>query len=149
MAIYELYAVKYGQREGRRSEHFYGGDPHDGPMPLDYFVWAAVSPEETVVIDLGFTAATAAKRNRRVLRTPAEGLQLLGIDAAQVRQVVLTHFHFDHIGHVDAFPNATFVVQDSEMAFWTGRYAGRPAFRQIVEEEDVIGLVRRNFAGRV
>ena len=149
MATYELFAVKYGQRDGHRSEHFYGGDPHDGPMPLDYFVWVAVSPAHTVVIDLGFTAETGAKRNRRVMRTPAEGLKLLGIESAAVRQVVLTHFHFDHIGHVDAFPNATFVVQDSEMAFWTGRYAGRAAFRNIVEHEDIVGLVRHNFAGRI
>jgi glyoxylase-like metal-dependent hydrolase (beta-lactamase superfamily II) len=150
--VYELYAIKYGQREGRRAEYFQGGDPHDGPMPLAYYVWVAVmpgQPERTVVIDLGFTGETGARRGRVVDRTPAEGLRLLGIDAAAVRHVVITHFHFDHVGNIAEFPGATFVVQDDEMAFWTGRYAGRPLFRQIVEEEDVVALVRQNFAGRV
>lgn len=146
---YELYAIKYGQRPGRRPEMFQGGDPHDGPMPLDYFIWAAVSPERTVVIDLGFTAETGVRRGRVVDRTPAEGLRLLGIDAATVEHVLITHFHFDHVGNVAEFPNATFVVQDGEMSFWTGRYAGRGIFRQLVEPEDVVGLVRRNFDGRV
>ena len=149
MSIYELYAIKYAEREGRRGEHFYGGDPHDAPMPMDYFVWAAVAPEQTVVVDCGFTAETAARRGRTILRTPGEGLRLLGIDSAAIRHVILTHFHFDHVGNIAEFPNATFVVQDREMAFWTGRYAGKVAIRAIVEPEDVLALVRQNFAGRV
>jgi glyoxylase-like metal-dependent hydrolase (beta-lactamase superfamily II) len=149
MSTYALYAIKYAQRDARRGEHFYGGDPHDGPMPMDYFVWVAVSAEHTIVIDCGFTVETGQRRNRIVIRTPAEGLRLLGIDSTEVRHVILTHFHYDHVGNVAEFPNATFVVQDREMAFWTGRYAGKPAFRTVVEPEDVLGLVRHNFDGRV
>lgn len=146
---YAIYAVRYATREARRSENFYGGDPHDGPMPMDYFVWAAVSPEETVVVDAGFTAAVATRRRRTHLRTPMEGLRLIGIDAARVRHVVLTHLHYDHVGNLDGFPAATFHVQESEMAFWTGRHAGRGAFRSLVEPGDVLFLVRENFARRV
>ncbi len=149
MSTYAIYAVKYAERDGRRGDHFYGGDPHDGPMPMDYFVWAAVSPERTVVVDCGFTAETAARRARAILRTPAEGLQLLGIESDAIRHVILTHCHFDHVGNVAEFPNATFVVQDREMAFWTGRYANKPAIRVIVEPEDILALVRHNFAGRL
>jgi len=147
--VYDLYAIKYGQRAGQRAEMFQGGDPHDGPMPLTYYVWAAVSPERAVVIDLGFTVETGVRRGRVVERTPAQGLQLLGIDAATVRHVIVTHFHFDHVGNVAEFPQATFVVQDGEMAFWTGRYASRGIFRNLVEPEDVVSLVRHNFDGRV
>ena len=42
---YALYAIKYAWRDAKRSDHFIGGDPHDGPMPMDYFVWVAVSGE--------------------------------------------------------------------------------------------------------
>ena len=115
MSTYALYAIKYAQREARSGEHFYGGDPHDGPMPMDYFVWVAVSPEQAIVVDCGFTVETGVRRNRVVLRTPAEGLRLLGIDSAEVGHVILTHFHYDHVGNVAEFPNATFVVQDREV----------------------------------
>ena len=54
--VYEVYALRYAMREARRHEHFIGGDPHDAPMPMDYFVWAAVSPERTFILDTGFTA---------------------------------------------------------------------------------------------
>ena len=39
---YEVYAIKYAHHERLISENFIGGvphDAHDGPMPLDYFVW--------------------------------------------------------------------------------------------------------------
>ena len=34
---YQVYALRYATREGRRQDNFIGGDPHDGPMPMDYF----------------------------------------------------------------------------------------------------------------
>ena len=34
---YELFAIRYAMREAKRHEHFIGGDPHDGPMAMDYF----------------------------------------------------------------------------------------------------------------
>ena len=146
---FEIYAVKYATREARSAEHFYGHDPHNAPMPMDYFVWAAVSPEHTVVVDTGFTAEVAARRGRKHLRCPVEGLKTLGIDCAQVPYVILTHLHYDHVGNLERFPAATFVIQDEEMAFWTGRYASRAHFRALVEVKDVVYLVRENFEGRV
>ena len=153
MSLYELYALKYAETTDPHGVPFYGtdphGDPHDGPTPMDYFVWAAVSPERTVVIDCGFTAETAKRRGRSYLRTPAEALRLLNIDSATIQDVILTHFHYDHIGNVADFPHASFVVQDREMAFWTGRYAHKGGFVWVIEPDDVVELVRHNFAGRL
>ena len=75
---YELFAIRYAERDARRSDHFIGGDPHDGPMPMDYFVWAAIGRERSFVIDTGFTAEVAAARGRRHRRCPAESLSLVG-----------------------------------------------------------------------
>ena len=54
--LYEVYAIRYATRNAKRADHFIGGDPHDSPMPMDYFVWVAKSPKHTFVIDTGFTA---------------------------------------------------------------------------------------------
>lgn len=149
-ASFEVYALKYATRDAQSSEHFYGHvDIHDYPMPMDYFVWAAVSSQYTLIIDSGFTAEVGARRQRKYLRCPTEGLKALGIDCARVPYVIVTHLHYDHVGNLDRFPAATFVVQDEEMAFWTGRYAGRTQFRNIVEVQDIVHLVRENFKGRV
>jgi glyoxylase-like metal-dependent hydrolase (beta-lactamase superfamily II) len=150
-ANFEVYAVKYATRDARSGEHFYGhnADIHDHAMPMDYFVWAAVSGQHVIVVDAGFTAEVAKRRGRTHLRCPTEGLKKLGIDSATVPYVIVTHLHYDHVGSLERFPAATFVVQDEEMAFWTGRYASRAHFRNIVEIQDVVHLVRENFAGRV
>jgi glyoxylase-like metal-dependent hydrolase (beta-lactamase superfamily II) len=148
-SYFEVYTVRYATREARSGEHFYGHDPHDVPMPMDYFIWAAVSEEHTVVIDAGFNAEVAVRRGRDHLRCPTEGLRGLGIDSEEVPLLILTHLHYDHVGNLEKFPAATFVVQEEEMRFWTGRYAGKPHFRGIIEPEDVLYLVRENFAGRL
>jgi glyoxylase-like metal-dependent hydrolase (beta-lactamase superfamily II) len=63
--------------------------------------------------------------------------------------VILSHFHYDHVGNYALFPNATFYVQDSEMAFYTGRHAALPAFRHSVEVDDVCALIRLNYDKRM
>ena len=146
---YEIYAIKYAERDARRADHFIGGDPHDGPMPMDYFVWAAISQERTVVVDSGFTAAVAEKRGRRHLRCPIEALALIGADKSAVADVVLTHMHYDHAGNFDRFPNARFHLQEVELHYTTGRYMRYPFLAHAFEVEDVVGIVRLNFAQRV
>src|ERR1700710_2176359 len=92
---YELFAIRYATRDAQRSAHFIGGDPHDGPMPMDYFVWVAKGGGGTFIIDAGFNEEVSAKRQRTVLRDPVEGLAALGIDANAVEDVILTPLHYD------------------------------------------------------
>jgi glyoxylase-like metal-dependent hydrolase (beta-lactamase superfamily II) len=147
-----VFAVRYAHREARRAEHFYGPhppDPHDGAMAMDYFLWAITGDGGPIVVDAGFTPDTARRRGREVVADPIEVLAALDVDAATVADVVLTHLHYDHSGHLAAFPRARFWVQDEEMAFWTGRYAARGEIGRIVEPPDIVELVRLNFEGRV
>jgi glyoxylase-like metal-dependent hydrolase (beta-lactamase superfamily II) len=146
---YEVYALKYAHHARRASENFIGGDPHDGPMPLDYFVWLVRGEGREIVVDTGFSAAMAAKRGREHLRCPAESLQLLGVDAKRVKDVVITHLHYDHVGNFERFPAATLHLQELEMRYATGRYMCSECFRGAFEAEDVVGVVRRVYQGRV
>jgi glyoxylase-like metal-dependent hydrolase (beta-lactamase superfamily II) len=147
-APYRIYAVRYAHRECTTSECFYG-DYHASPMAMDYFVWALTNGTETVVVDLGFTEAVGTRRGRQFLRCPSKGLAELGVDCTSVRHVILSHFHYDHVGNYALFPNATFYVQDSEMAFYTGRHASQGAFRHSIEVDDVCALVRLNYERRL
>jgi glyoxylase-like metal-dependent hydrolase (beta-lactamase superfamily II) len=146
---YEVYAIKYAHHARRAAENFIGGDPHDGPMPLDYFVWLIRGKGRDIVVDTGFSAPMAAKRGREHLRCPTEGLGLLNADSEKIKDVVVTHLHYDHIGNFDLFPAATFHLQDLEMQYATGRHMGKPVFSGAYEVEDVVGMVRRVYAGRV
>jgi len=146
---YEVYALKYARHERRAAENFIGGDEHDAPMPLDYFVWAIRGAGGTYVVDTGFSAEMGRKRNRAVLRSPAEALGMIGIDAAAVKHVVISHMHYDHAGNHEMFPNARYHVQDKEMQQCTGRGMCHAYLRWPFEAEDVAVMVRRIFEGRV
>ena len=74
---------------------------------------------------------------------------MLGCDAASVKDVVITHLHYDHVGNFDLFPAATLHLQDLEMRYATGRYMGHECFRGAYEVEDVVGMVRRVYEDRV
>jgi len=146
---YEVFAIRYATRGGKRANHFIGGDPHDAPMPMDYYLWLVRGNGRTIVVDTGFGPEVAARRGRTLLRLPAEGLALLDVEAAAVKDVVISHLHYDHVGTFDAFAAARFHLQQDEMAYATGRYMCHRQFNHGYEVEEVIGMVRMVYRDRV
>jgi glyoxylase-like metal-dependent hydrolase (beta-lactamase superfamily II) len=146
---YEVYAVKYADHQRLAGENFIGGDPHNGPMPLDFYIWAIKGAERAWIVDTGFDAELAAQRQRRVLRSPAEPLAALGIDADSIEDVIITHMHYDHCGNHRLFDRARFHVQDKEMLYVTGRCMAEPTLRHPFDVESVVTMVRRVHGGRV
>lgn len=150
MSEYEILAIRYAHNAERRAtENFIGGDPHDGPMPMDFFVWALRGRDETIVIDTGFDEGMSERRQRKLTRPVAEGLKAAGIDPSTVKNVILTHMHYDHAGNHDLFPNASYHIQDREMEYCTGRCMCHSTLRHPFEADDVTAMVRKLFQGRV
>jgi glyoxylase-like metal-dependent hydrolase (beta-lactamase superfamily II) len=147
--VYEIYAIRYGHLERTASHNFIGGDAHDGPMPLDYFVWAIVGAERSFLLDTGYDAATGAARGRELVRPVEAGLAAIGIEPRDVRDIIVSHMHYDHVGNHELFPAARYHVQDDEMAFCTGRSMCHAVMRSPFEARDVQSMVGKLFAGRV
>jgi glyoxylase-like metal-dependent hydrolase (beta-lactamase superfamily II) len=151
-ATYEVLAVRYATREGRRRDAFYQyggyGEP-DGALSMDYFFWVLRSGDRTIVVDTGFDVEVGARMGRTVLCAPEEALARLGIDPAAVAQVVLTHLHYDHTGNVGLFPAAELVVAERELSFWTGPIARREHFAHHVRPDDVARVADAHTRERV
>jgi glyoxylase-like metal-dependent hydrolase (beta-lactamase superfamily II) len=139
---YEVIALKYATRSAQRPHNFVGGDPHDVPMPMDYFLWVIRNGDRLVLVDTGFNEDMAIKRHRTLLRRPADALALLGITTDDVKEIVITHLHNDHVGTFDSFPNANFHLQEEEMSFATGRHMCCEGFRRPFEIDHVAGMIR-------
>jgi glyoxylase-like metal-dependent hydrolase (beta-lactamase superfamily II) len=147
--VYEVHAVKYASHARLAERNFLTPDPHDqGDMPLDYFVWAIVGRDRTIVLDTGFDETVARRRGRELIRSPGEGLRTIGVEPEKVPHVILSHMHFDHAGNHAMFPAALYHIQDQEVAFCTGRCMCHHELRRTFEAEDVTAMVDRVFKGR-
>jgi len=147
--VYEVYAIRYAHMPRRRRDNFLGGDPHDAPMPMDFFVWLLKSPKRVFLVDTGFNAQTALERQRELLRCPVEALSELGLKAEDITDVIITHLHYDHAGNLDKLPNARFHIQDAEVEFATGRCVCHAPLRHAYSVDDVVRLVRNVYEDRV
>ena len=126
------------------------GDPHDAPHPIIFYLWAARHADGRVlVVDTGFDAPRAAARGHTLLLEPEAALARIGIEAATVPDVVVSHFHWDHAGGAEKFPAARFHLQAAEMTYATGPCMCFPHLRRPFACEDVTLLVRHLYADRV
>jgi glyoxylase-like metal-dependent hydrolase (beta-lactamase superfamily II) len=149
MEPFEIFAIRYAHLGDRHpSENFILADPHEFASDLDYFVWVVRRNDCAFVVDTGFGQEAAARRKREWLRCPAQSLRLLGMDAAGVSDVVITHLHYDHAGNLGRFPQARFHLQDDEMAFATGRSMGHQALRAPFDLENTLEMVRLVYSER-
>lgn len=144
-------AIRYARHERKAGANFAGKvDDHDLAMPLDYYVWAIHRDGHApVIVDTGFGEHAAAARGRAITRPVIEGLRDAGIDHLAVRDVILTHLHYDHAGSLSLFPNARFHVQDAELAFATSRHVCDEPTRAPFDGEPVAQLVRKLYADHV
>ena len=149
---YQVYALRYARRDGTRIEHFLDKaalENPDAPMPMDYFVWLIRNSGRTVLVDTGFSEPVGTRRGRTYLRKPAAGLALLGIDAAAIRDVVITHMHYDHAGTVSDFSNARLHLQQQELHWVTSNTMFERGAERSFEVEDVVNVVRGLYGRQV
>lgn len=160
--IFELYAIRYATRGNRLSSETFitnalNLEKEVREQPIDYYFWVARSDSKTIVIDTGFSRKEAAIRKKETDGTwdphifcdATEGLQMLGIDAKQVTDVVLTHLHFDHASSLAAFPAARFHIQEREMRHVTGPQMKYGFLKAAYSPEHVKQLIDLLYANRI
>ena len=148
---YEIFALRYAHVDRQRRENFLGAppDPHDGPMPMDYFVWLVRGNGIEVLVDTGFNQRAAAARGRTLLRCPIAALSMLGRAPEDVTDVIITHMHYDHAGTIDRLPRARFHLQEIELQYSVSRYMAYKPLRHAYAFEDVSNMVRRLYQDEV
>ena len=110
--------------------------------PLPIYAWAIEHPEGIILIDTGETARTlepgyfpwwnpyfqlSIKPCLKPEDEAGHGLRSLGIEPNDVRWVILTHLHSDHIGGLHHFPNAEIIISRREYELtggWRGQMKG-------------------------
>ena len=137
---YDVHALRYSTRGGSKANEFFRyelyGRP-DEPIGMDYFFWLLRNGERTVLVDCGFHRERAAAKKRVQDTDPLELLARMDVRPGDVDHVIISHMHYDHVGNVELFPNATFSIAREEYDYWSGPYGNRELMTVLVDPEEV------------
>jgi glyoxylase-like metal-dependent hydrolase (beta-lactamase superfamily II) len=147
---YSIQAIRYASSPDVPVSELVVGGPKDQKVDVAMVVWLLRGGGHTILFDSGFHRDTFLKyfTMKDYLR-PDEAVKLAGVQPAGVTDIVISHAHWDHMGGIDLFPEATVWIQKDEYRYYTmeawqpgGQHGG-------IDPDDVRELVRRNTEGRV
>lgn len=157
MAAYSVWLVQTGLMPKHPLGGIYYG-AHDlgrGPVPLGLVV--VKGEGHLALIDCGFNApedpsVLADLYGLSQAESSDVALRRWGFSPEDVDTVILTHAHWDHMGNLPAFPNATIYLQRAELDGWLAGLARPEQFGFLhggVDVNDFHHLIERSIAGQV
>lgn len=144
--------VRYGTLKSNRAHIFLNYHLYDEPdarQDLDYFFWIIDDPVGIVLVDTGFSRGVGNTRGRQMLIDPVQVVEELGRRPEDVFSIIVTHAHYDHIGNLRHFPNATLYVTAAEYNFWASPTAEHVQFAKLSETSEIEELQRAAQDGRL
>jgi glyoxylase-like metal-dependent hydrolase (beta-lactamase superfamily II) len=118
LPLYHIYAVKYaGPLKSSMAMVLWNTD-WEKTVERNYYLWVIQGETETLLVDCGVAPSLAEERKISGYVNPVDVLRRIGIEASEVKKIILTHIHFDHVSGIELFPKATLYVQEKEFHFW-------------------------------
>src|SRR5436305_10576592 len=119
---YEVYALSYGVYPGFPVSALLAGADKDRKIDLQMMIWLVKGPGgRNILVDTGCYHENVVKgKGLKNLIKASEAIAKLGISAADITDVIITHMHWDHADGMDQFPNAKIWIQKDEYVYYTG-----------------------------
>lgn len=130
---YEVYAIRYAdQGDGLVSAGslMLSADNDQMIRGMDYYVYLIEGNGMTIAVDTGYAPVLAERVHSRLFFSGPDGLRRLGRDPATISDLIITHAHYDHVGNLEAFTDATFHIDTEMMPIVEGTDPCHPFFRQ-------------------
>lgn len=151
MEEWKFTLLEYAHAERVSNAVVYAGyyKPED-TSPLTYTVGLLQRGTEKILIDTGYDPKDPALKelvkNGEIqdFRPPAEVVRRAGIRPEDVKHVIITHAHCDHMAGIRYFPNAVFYLQKEELTSWITTMAlprEYDVLKAVVRYEDVEACV--------
>jgi N-acyl homoserine lactone hydrolase len=121
VADYSIWVIEFARARSPLGLLLHG---QAGEREIPYCFTVLRSAEHTILVDCGYRDVgrgreLAAGDGITVWGDPAELLARAGAAPEDVDAILITHAHFDHLGNVAAFPNATVYIQRREVEKWS------------------------------
>jgi glyoxylase-like metal-dependent hydrolase (beta-lactamase superfamily II) len=147
---YSIQAIRYANSIGDPVNSMVVGAPDGEVIDSVYALWLVRGDGRNVLFDSGFHRARwfeewAIEDYMR----PDDAVRLAGVEPEEVTDIVISHAHWDHMGGIDLFPDATVWIQEDEYRYYTGD-AWQPGGKNGgIDPDDVQALVQINTDGRL
>jgi glyoxylase-like metal-dependent hydrolase (beta-lactamase superfamily II) len=147
---YSIQAIRIADSLGDSVAEMVVGAPKDEKIDTMYAVWLIRGGGHNILFDSGFHRARWFKlwTIKDFLR-PDDAVKLAGVQPDQITDIVVSHAHWDHMGGIDLFPNATVWIQREEFRYYTGDAWQPGGDHGGIDPDDVQELVKLNTAGRL
>jgi len=157
MKNYSIWVLEYCCVEEHPMSAALYGRHNDGTSRLPFSYVLLKGEGVVAMVDVGhnhvdYKKAFAEQIGVSNWHSPKEVLAECGVAPEDVSHVFVTHAHFDHLGGMDLFPNATFYIQEKELTSWVTTMALGRRFRSLlggIDPSDIMRLVDVSREGRL
>jgi glyoxylase-like metal-dependent hydrolase (beta-lactamase superfamily II) len=147
---YEVYALSYGVYPDFPVSALLAGADKTRKIDLQMMIWLIKGPGKNILVDTGCYHESVVKgKGIQNLIRASDAIAKLGLSAADITDVIITHMHWDHADGMDLFPNAKMWIQKDEYSYYTGAAWQAGGKSGGIEPDDVLTLVKLNTAHRV
>ncbi len=147
---YEIRAIRYGTIPDFPVSELVRGADETERLDIAMVFWLIQGDGRQILFDSGFHRPVWFERFEITeYLSPDEAVRLAGVDADEVTDVIVSHAHWDHMGGIDLFANATIWIQREEFAHYLGPAWQNGARGGGSDSDDLLELVGRNTRGMV
>ena len=144
-AVWEVFVVEYARSKDQPVASLIQGAYGEGAIDTPFAFVLAQGHGRSILVDCGFMregsgVAVAEKFGIPRWVSPVRMIAEMGVAAADITDIVLSHAHFDHMGSIEQFPNARLHIQKREFLSWIELMALPRQFgflTQVLDPEDI------------
>jgi glyoxylase-like metal-dependent hydrolase (beta-lactamase superfamily II) len=147
---YSIVAIRYGTIPEFPVSELVVGAPENETMDIAMVFWLIQGEGRKILLDTGFHRERwfESFKVTDFLR-PDEAVRRAGVDPAQITDIILSHAHWDHMGGIDLFPQATIWIQKDEYTYYMGPAWQEGGQHGGVDPDDLTNLLLRNTRGKL
>jgi glyoxylase-like metal-dependent hydrolase (beta-lactamase superfamily II) len=157
MASYSIWVMEYAYVLEQPTSLFLYGAHNQGHRKMPYGYVVIKGHGQTAMIDVGYNhqaygEVLARSYGVQNWQPPRTVLAECGVSPAEVSNIFITHAHFDHMGNIEDFPNATFYLQERELSKWVWAMSLERRFRWLmlgIDPGDILRAVDLARQGRL
>lgn len=147
MANYSIWVMEYAHVLEQATSLFVYGAHNQGHRKMPYGYIVIKGRGQTAMVDVGYNhkaygQVLADSYGVRNWQPPRAVLAECGVSPDEVSSVFITHAHFDHMGNIEEFPNATFYMQERELSKWVWSMSLERRFRWLMLGIDPADILR-------